>query len=327
MAVSLRELAIRILRSATTLLSAPMNLVGYAFFTRRSCAWLCFTLYVFPRRNVRCPLSEAHERSWAFVCLEITLTFIAYLDEFGHIGPFVSRNDPKYNESPVFGFAGYLLPLEEVRSFGTWFFQRKCELLDYEIKRSGKHPALWEKKGAALYTVRNVTKYPELRKFTFRLLNEISKRGGHTFYVGIKKHAAPEDHRPNQLYIRMLLEAIKRLDEFCAVELTGDAGFMLALDEHEQRSEMLTAASKSMYGTSARRRHLIEPPFHLESHRYQTVQAADWIAGLVGRLGAYWADSHEYSDNKIHRKYFESRLADCSLRSGVRLNGGKGTAT
>ena len=36
------------------------------------------------------------------------------------------------------------------------------------------------------------------------------------------------------------------------------------------------------------RRDLIEPPFHLENHRYQTVQAADWIAGLAGRRGACW---------------------------------------
>lgn len=31
------------------------------------------------------------------------MNYIAYLDEFGHIGPFVARNEPKYQESPVFG--------------------------------------------------------------------------------------------------------------------------------------------------------------------------------------------------------------------------------
>jgi hypothetical protein len=29
--------------------------------------------------------------------------YIAYLDEFGHIGPFTGRQQAKYNESPVFG--------------------------------------------------------------------------------------------------------------------------------------------------------------------------------------------------------------------------------
>ena len=57
------------------------------------------------------------------------MTYFAYLDEFGHIGPYVSREDSRYNESPVFGLAGFVLPSEQVRGFGTWFFQRKCELL------------------------------------------------------------------------------------------------------------------------------------------------------------------------------------------------------
>ena len=56
----------------------------------------------------------------------------------------------------MFGLAGFVLPAEAVRGFGTWFFQRKCELLAFEIERSREHPALWEKKGASLYTVRGV---------------------------------------------------------------------------------------------------------------------------------------------------------------------------
>ena len=76
------------------------------------------------------------------------MTYFAYLDEFGHIGSYIRRTDPRYKDSPVFGLAGFVLPAAEVRGFGTWFFQRKCELLDFEIKRSGEHPAVWEKKGA-----------------------------------------------------------------------------------------------------------------------------------------------------------------------------------
>ena len=106
------------------------------------------------------------------------MTYFAYLDEFGHIGPYVSRRDRRYKESPVFGLAGFVLSSEVVRGFGTWFFQRKCELLEFEIKRSGKHPALWEKKGASLYTATNVTRYAELRKFTNRLFNKIEALGG-----------------------------------------------------------------------------------------------------------------------------------------------------
>ena len=69
----------------------------------------------------------------------------AYLDEFGHVGRYVARGHPKYRESPVFGLAGFVLPANEVRGFGIWFYQRKCELLAFEIECYGKHPALWEK--------------------------------------------------------------------------------------------------------------------------------------------------------------------------------------
>ena len=246
------------------------------------------------------------------------VTYFAYLDEFGHIGPYVSRADTRHNGSPVFGLAGFVLPAEEVRGFGTWFFQRKCEILEFEIKRSGEHPAVWEKKGASLYTVTNVTKYPELRRFTNRLFNKIENLGGFVFYVGVRKTAAPGTHRPNRLYARVFLEAIKRIDEFCEKDCTPPENFVLILDEHAQRSALITEAARSMYGKKEGRRHLIEPPFHLESHRYQTVQAADWIAGLVGRLGAIWAAPAAYPENEAFRRYFEYRVNRVSRRSGIR---------
>ena len=246
------------------------------------------------------------------------MTYFAYLDEFGHVGPYLGRQHERHNDSPVFGLAGFVLPSEEVRGFGTWFFQRKCELLAFEIERSGQHPALWEKKGSSLFTVTNVTRYPELRKLTNRLFNKIAAAGGFVFYVGIKKTASPGTHNPNRLYARVLVEAIKRIDEFCERDCHPPKDFVLLLDEHDQRSALITEAARSMYAKTERRRHLIEPPFHLESHRYQTLQAADWIAGLVGRIGAIWADPDAYPENEVFRRYFEHRLNQASRRSGIR---------
>ena len=273
-----------------------------------------------------CPLSEARALRRGPSCfLEgLWVLYFAYLDEFGHIGPYISRTDPKHNDSPVFGLAGFVLPAVEVRGFGTWFFQRKCELLKSEIKRSGEHPAVWEKKGASLFTVRNVTQYRELRFFTNRFLNKIEKLAGFVFYVGIKKNAAPAEHNPNQLYKSMLVEAIKRIDNFCEQNNDPQDSFIVILDEHDQHSALITAAARSMYGNEPRR-HLIEPPFHLESHRYQTLQAADWIAGLVGRLGAIWADPAAYPKNEPFRHYFEQRVKRASNRSGIRLVGARRT--
>ena len=246
------------------------------------------------------------------------MTYIAYLDEFGHIGPYITRTHSRHNDSPVFGLAGFVLPLDEVRSFATWFFQRKCQLLEYEITRSGKHPALWEKKGSSLYTAKNVSAYPELRKFTNRLFNRIAAINGFVFYVGTEKTAPVPDHNPNLLYRKILSEAIKRLDEFCAKDCIPASNFVLALDEHDQREALITEASRNMFGGSHPRRRLVEPPFQLESHRYQTLQAADWIAGLVGRLGAFWVARDSFPENDVFQRYFQGRLNHASRRSGIR---------
>lgn len=138
------------------------------------------------------------------------------------------------------------------------------------------------------------------------------------FYVGIKKTYPPDRHDPNRLYAKVLVEAIKRLDDFCEEDVRSPAHLLLVLDEHNQRSSLITEASRSMYGGEEPRRHLIEPPFQAESHRYQTLQAADWICGLVGRLGAYWADPGAYPENRAFLDYFGQRLNRVSRRSGIR---------
>ena len=48
-----------------------------------------------------------------------SVTYFAYLDEFGHIGPYVTRRDRRYKDSPVFGLACFVLASEVVRGFGT----------------------------------------------------------------------------------------------------------------------------------------------------------------------------------------------------------------
>ena len=249
------------------------------------------------------------------------MTLFAYLDEFGHIGPYIGRDDRRYKESPVFGLAGFVLPAGAVRGFGSWFFQRKRELLAFEIRALGRAPrAVGEEGCESLHGDERdaVSRAPEVHEPPVQQDRAAWRLGGFVFYVGVRKTAAPGAHNPNRLYARVFLEAIKRIDGHCAEDCDPPEEFVLILDEHEQRAALLTEAAKSMYGPGQRRRHLIEPPFHLESHRYQTIQAADWIAGLVGRLGAIWADPAAWPDNEAFRRYFEHRLHRVSRRSGIR---------
>ena len=145
------------------------------------------------------------------------------------------------------------------------------------------------------------------RNFTNRLFNKIDKLDGFVFYVGSSKKDVPSKHEANQIYKYAIREAIKRLDQHFTASVP-QKNFLLTLDEHDQRSALITEASIVMYGKESRSK-LVEPPFQVESHRYQTMQAADWIAGLVGRLGAIWKSPTEYEENEVFRTYFEQRLA------------------
>jgi hypothetical protein len=80
-------------------------------------------------------------------CISAMLYF-AYIDEFGHIGPYVSREHPHYKTSPIFGLGGVLLPATDVRGFGEFFLAHKEWLLAAELRAHGiTDPSTWEKKG------------------------------------------------------------------------------------------------------------------------------------------------------------------------------------
>jgi Protein of unknown function (DUF3800) len=225
--------------------------------------------------------------------------YIAFLDEFGHIGPFVSRKDRRFNQSPVFGLAGYFLPHQNVRSFATWFYQFKNNLLAAELKRSGQHPATWEKKGAELFTSKNVGKYRSLTSAGARIVNQIYKRDGRLFYYGRHKYQTPQQSKASGLYSTVLGHSVRNIDHFCGQQ---DQQFMMILDQHADRIRLLETAAKTMFGSDPAR-NLVEPPFQVESHLYQTIQAADWLAAWMGRLMAFrvlpdqfpewdWAERH-----------------------------------
>ncbi len=236
-----------------------------------------------------------------------------YLDEFGHIGSFISRYHAKYNDSPVFGLGGMLLPTEAVREFAIFFYKLKCNLLSYDLQHKNPHalPAYqWEKKGSAIYTTVNVDKYKALRDATFRLLTRIKKDGGHVFYTGEHKTIVPGAHDSAETFKRQLLQTIRKIDRFCSKE---GSTFMILLDEQQAgnvwRERNVETCTLAMFEDLKEKcRTLVEPPLQGESHLFQTLQCADWICGLVGRLMVHSVAPGEYPDWAIFDKYFSERL-------------------
>ncbi|MBC3365676.1 DUF3800 domain-containing protein [Pseudomonas sp. SWRI154] len=244
--------------------------------------------------------------------------YVAYLDEFGHVGQYVSRNHPRYKTHPAFGFAGLILPATEIREFAIYFYKLKCQLLAFDLANDNPKnlPAYqWEKKGSQLYALRNVTKYEQLRRSTFRLLSHIEKIGGHVFYTGEHKTTDPDAHDSTETFKRQLLQSVRKIDRFCVQSCST---FMLMLDEqrcgNEWRETNVEVCTLAMFEDASEKcRALIEPPIQAESHLFQTIQCADWICGLIGRLTALFVAPGEYPELEPFDKYFSDRIAKVTM--------------
>lgn len=234
----------------------------------------------------------------------------AFLDEFGHIGPYFSHGT-KYRESPVFGMAGIVLPEEEVRGFATFFLQQKEFLFKHDIVKSGQLSAKWEKKGTSFIRRGPIEKYPEMRKTLFRIISGLRRRGGFVFYYGREKSFNRIGLNSTGLYKTVFSHALRNLNGYCE---THGKNFVVVVDQHSSRKELLETSVKTMYGSDPCRR-LASPPFEVESHISQNTQAADWIATIIGRMYAHMIDAPNFPDHEIIDRYFGDRVQDISFRS------------
>jgi hypothetical protein len=242
----------------------------------------------------------------------MTVCFV-YLDEFGHIGPFMARNQPRYNESPVFGLAGIILPEEAVRPFATRFLQLKEHVFKKEIAASRGLGAEWEKHGSTIFTAKHLARYPHFRSTGFRLLNYVRDCGGRVFYYGREKIRGTTNVNATGLYTTILAHSIRQLDKYCTA---NKRNFVMVVDEHSTRKQLLRTAAKTMYGNDPAR-HMISPPFEVESYINQNIQAADWVAAIIGRLWSYEVLPDQYADHELFKTYFWDRLHKVSTHSTV----------
>lgn len=249
--------------------------------------------------------------------------YIVYLDEFGHIGPYVSPNHEKHNTHPVFGLGGFVMPAEEVRSFSTFFFNLKKNLFDvYDIPQARKiaeekgerfQLSTWEKKGSKQYSVTNLKRYKkEVVGSTNRIINKITKSGGFLFYVGEAKPLGDSCFSQNYAYERSLKEIIKRLDDEFKSQ---DAQFLIFMDDHESRTQIVKNAIYEMHQQS--KYQLLEAPMQVDSKLYQTIQCADWLCAIYGKLYFYEIEPESKPSYKIFNDYFSDRIGKAQKRSNV----------
>lgn len=248
--------------------------------------------------------------------------YIVYLDEFGHVGPYLSHDDSQHKTHPVFGLGGFVLPAAKARSFSSFFFKLKQQLFRrYDIpaarKKAEKNGELfqlstWEKKGSKQYSVTNLRNYKNyLVRSTNRVINRISNDSGFLFYVGETKHIGVENS-PQQVYSSSLREVIKRLDDEFK---TQDAQFLIFMDDHETRTQIVKNALYEMH--QQQKYQLIEAPVQVDSKLYQTIQCADWLCAIYGKLAFYAAKPDNKPEYKLFETYFGDRIAQAQKRSSV----------
>jgi hypothetical protein len=216
---------------------------------------------------------------------------MAYIDEVGEAGAFVSREHPRFNTSPGFGYAGFVIPMDAARRFGMWFAEEKRKLFATEIAASA-NPAQWERKGASIFRSSTLRNYPQQLRVFSGLVRRLRSVGGNLFYyvdekpIGTPKQTSLDtDDRE----LRAIKETLNRL----ARHADGQGNSLLVLMDQVNEKQRLSRIP-SMYahifsraGTYAEMHRLVEPPMHLDSSVSANVQFADWIAACVGRAVDY----------------------------------------
>lgn len=216
---------------------------------------------------------------------------LAYLDEIGETGAFVSREDARYNTSPAFGYAGFVVNENDARAFGRAFTEEKRKVFATEIAASSR-PAQWERKGSDLFRPTTVERYPQQIRVFNGLVRRLRSFGGNLFYYADEKQIGSPKQTNLDTVARessAMKEALNRLARHAAER---DENLLVMMDQinEKQRVERVPAMYAHMFSRSGQfeeMKRIIEPPMHIDSTVSANIQFADWVAACVSRAIDY----------------------------------------
>lgn len=213
---------------------------------------------------------------------------LAYIDEIGEPGAYVGPEHKRYNTSPAFGYAGFVLSDDRVRQFGAQFTAKKREL----FPEKGSSGEQFEIKGADMFRPRIVDRYPQNVRVFNSLISAIARMGGELFYyAGEKPLGTPKQTEvdPEELEGAAMAQTLDRLARHA--ERKGE-NILVLIDQINEKTRL--ARLQKMYAHILGRatdhyemRRIIEPPMHVDSLLCANIQMADWIAAIVSRAVDY----------------------------------------
>lgn len=265
---------------------------------------------------------------------------VAYLDEVAEAGAFVSKTHKNYNGSPAFGYAGFVIPSDQVRGTSQFFTEKKRRLFAHLIPPD-ETAGTWERKGSDIFTPVAWDRYRRPIEGFRELVRFVSSRGGRLFFYGEEKPLGTaterwgKDSRVQKQGLlefkwRCLHQALNRLCTFA--ESRGEDLIVIMDNENEkERAIQVQNSYAHVFNRTAdpdhsEMRRLIESTMHVDSKLSANVQFADWIAAAVRRAFEYqliddspydWIPT-AFEDLMRWKLTIESKLYFSHSRGGVR---------
>lgn len=216
---------------------------------------------------------------------------LAYIDEVGETGAFISHDDPRYKTSPAFGYAGFVIPAANARRFGAAFTANKRALFKTEIGDSD--PSCFERKGADIFRPATLEQFPQQVRVFNSLVNQLRSLDGALFYyagekpLGTPKQTSLDTDARETAAMR---EALNRLARHA--QRNNGANILVMIDQINEKTRI--ERLQQMYGHILGRasdyqemKLIVEPPMHVDSKLSGNIQFADWVAACVTRAIDY----------------------------------------
>ena len=217
---------------------------------------------------------------------------LAYIDEIGETGAFVSKDHDRFKTSPAFGYAGFVIPAENARRFGERFTHEKRTVFKTEIAKAAD-PGKWERKGATIFRPDTYKHYPQqIRVFNALCRDLVKTWGGALFYYADEKPLGTPAQTKLDTAARETAAMRETLNRLCTFAEHKHTSILVMIDQitEKTRAERLP----NMYGHILSRaterqemKRIIEPPMHVDSVLSSNIQFADWIAAAVTRAIEY----------------------------------------
>jgi hypothetical protein len=216
---------------------------------------------------------------------------LAYIDEIGETGAFVDRTHDRFNTSPAFGYAGFIIPQQNARQFGAIFAEQKRTLFRTEIE-AADHPGRWERKGASIFRPDTDRTYPQQIRVFGALVRRLRDLQGDLFYyadekpLGTPKQTTLNTEERETAAMREALNRIARHADSCGRNVL----VMIDQINEKTRATRLPKMYSHVLGRASdhpEMRRIIEPPMHIDSVLSSNIQFADWVAACVTRAIEY----------------------------------------